>query len=267
MQGSAPFSEAEKPKGKSSTEKFAEAERLHGHLIDSLSETEKAALGLPYVANEPALVRARLRARRLLHEFNHSLPSSIDPPDLQPGEKPKGIGGGQNATDVPPDVMGQERRKIMAKLLNKPLDEMQAVEIEPPFWCDYGTNIKLEGAFYCNWNTSMVDCAEIWIGNGTLFGPNVHIYAGTHSVSVTEREQGIEHALPIKIGRDCWLGGNVTVMAGVTIGDGCTIGANSTVTRDIPSYSVAAGTPARVLKTLQPEERGVEWLQGQKHSQ
>jgi acetyltransferase-like isoleucine patch superfamily enzyme len=77
---------------------------------------------------------------------------------------------------------------------------------------------------------------------------------------VTEREQGLERALPIKIGRDCWLGGNVSVMAGVTIGDGCTIGSNSTVTRDIPAYSVAAGSPARVIKTLADGERGVEWL-------
>jgi hypothetical protein len=154
-----------------STRRFAEADRMYASQCDKLSETEKAKLGLAYLANEPALVRARLRARRILHRFNHSLPSAIDPPDLEQGERAKGIGGSQNATDVPPDVMGSERRQLMAELLGKSLDEMAAVEIEPPFWCDYGTNIVLEGAFYCNWNTSMVDCAEIRIGSGTLFGP------------------------------------------------------------------------------------------------
>lgn len=155
----------------SSTHIFAKADREHGDRAEGLTEIQKANLGLAYLANEPGLVRARLRARRILHKFNHSLPSTVDPPDLKQGERAKGIGGSQNASDVPPDVMGVERRRLMAELLGKGMEEMAAVEIEPPFWCDYGTNIVLEGAFYCNWNTSMVDCAEIRIGSGTLFGP------------------------------------------------------------------------------------------------
>lgn len=133
MQASIPISHAPAPAGRSSTEKFAQADRDHGHKVD-LSETEKASLGLPYLANEPKLVRARLRARRILHSFNHSLPSATDPPDLEPGQQAKGIGGSQNADDVPPDVMGVERRRMMAELLGKEMDEMSAVEIEPPFW-------------------------------------------------------------------------------------------------------------------------------------
>lgn len=96
-----------------------------------------------------------------------------------------------------------------------------------------------------------------------LFPRSVHLYCGTHTVAVTEREGGFERALPIRIGRDCWVGGNVTIMGGVEIGDGCTIGAGSTVTRDIPAYSVVAGTPARVLKTLAPEERGTDFKRKQ----
>jgi maltose O-acetyltransferase len=70
---------------------------------------------------------------------------------------------------------------------------------------DYGTNIKFEGDFYCNFNTTILDCAEVRLGHGVLFGPNVHIYAATHSVSVSEREQGYERALSVSIGRNTWM--------------------------------------------------------------
>lgn len=70
---------------------------------------------------------------------------------------------------------------------------------------DFGPNIKFEGDFYCNFNTTILDCAEVHMGHGVLFGPNVHIYAATHSVSVTEREQGYERALPVSIGTNTWM--------------------------------------------------------------
>jgi len=128
--------------------------------------------------------------------------------------------------------------------------------VEPPFWCDYGTNIHLAGSFYCNFNTTILDCAPVHIGTGTGtgFGPNVHLYAGTHSTAVAEREHGIERALPITIGNNCWLGGGTIVNGGVTIGDNCTIGAGSVVTRDIPPNSIAVGSPCRVMRTLEAWE-------------
>lgn len=144
---------------------------------------------------------------------------------------------------------------MLASLFGVPASNMQVVEIEPPLWVDFGTNIKLEGAFYANWNTTFVDSAEIRIGSGTLFGPNVHVYSGTHSISAAERAKGFERAAPVAIGRDCWLAGNSTVMPGVTIGDNVTIGAGSVVTTNIPSFSVAVGVPARVIRTLAPHER------------
>lgn len=113
-----------------------------------------------------------------------------------------------------------------------------------------------EGPFYANFNFTCLDAAKVTFGSDVLCGPNVHIYAATHSISVTEREDGWERALPVSIGRDTWIGGNVTILAGVTIGQGCTIAAGSIVTRDVPDWSVVAGNPGRVVKTLSPEERG-----------
>lgn len=84
-----------------------------------------------------------------------------------------------------------------------------------------------------------------------LFGPNVSLFSATHDTSVESRRNFVEYALPITIGDDCWIGGNTTVMPGVTIGKGCTIGAGSVVTKDIPEFSVAVGVPAKVIKKLE----------------
>lgn len=83
-----------------------------------------------------------------------------------------------------------------------------------------------------------------------MFGPNVSILSATHQTDVQSRRDGVEFALPVSIGDDCWIGGNVSILPGVTIGNGCTIGANSVVTKSIPPFSVAVGSPARVIKKV-----------------
>ncbi len=98
----------------------------------------------------------------------------------------------------------------------------------------------------------ILDCAIVTIGNRVMFGPFVSIFAATHETEVQSRREGIEYARPVTIGDDCWVGGNVTIMPGVTIGKGCTIGAGSVVTRDVPDFSVAMGSPARVVKRVTP---------------
>lgn len=92
----------------------------------------------------------------------------------------------------------------------------------------------------------------VTIGHRVLFGPNVSIFAATHETDVQSRRDGVEYAKPVTIGDDCWVGGNVSIMPGVTIGNGCTIGAGSVVTKDVPAFSVAIGSPAKVVKKLQP---------------
>jgi acetyltransferase-like isoleucine patch superfamily enzyme len=85
-----------------------------------------------------------------------------------------------------------------------------------------------------------------------MFGPNVSIFAATHETEVQSRRDGVEFARPVTIGNDCWIGGQTTILPGVTIGNGCTIGAGSVVTKDIPPFSVAIGSPARVVKKVTP---------------
>lgn len=126
--------------------------------------------------------------------------------------------------------------------------------IEPPFRVDYGCNIRLGHRFYANFNLTILDCAIVTIGDRVMFGPNVSLLSATHETDVRSRRECIEFAKPITIKDDCWIGGHVVVLPGVTIGEGCTIGAGSVVTKDIPPWSVAMGTPARVVKQVTPME-------------
>ncbi|TKY87661.1 hypothetical protein EX895_003242 [Sporisorium graminicola] len=221
---------------------FDDIDRKYGEKVKTMSEEQKMLVGLPYLANTEHLIRARVKARRLQTEYNQTQPTStLD-------DKAAAMTEGQT-------IMSEDRKRLLADLLEVPVDRVAKMEIEPPLWVDYGTNIKPEGAFYANYNTTILDCSEVRLGDGVLFGPNVSIYCGTHSVSVKERKQGLERSLPVSIGKDTWVGGGTIIMAGVTIGRGCTIGAGSVVTKDIPDWSVAAGSPCKVMRTLTEEER------------
>lgn len=98
----------------------------------------------------------------------------------------------------------------------------------------------------------ILDCAIVRIGDRTKFGPNVSIFAATHPTDIQARRESPDYSKEVSIGNDCWIGGHTVVMPGVTIGDGVTVGASSVVTKDIPSYSVAVGSPAKVIKQLEP---------------
>jgi len=167
--------------------------------------------GAPYRADDPELVAKRARARLLLGRLS----------------------GGDGAV----------------------LDELfgalgEAVEVVPPFFCDYGSNIFVGSRVFVNTDCVILDCARVDIGDDVLIGPGVHLYTATHSLDPAERRTGVEQAAPVSIGSDVWLGGKVVVCPGVSIGAGTTIGAGSVVTRSIPAGVVAAGNPCRVVRTL-----------------
>lgn len=124
------------------------------------------------------------------------------------------------------------------------------VNVNPPFYCDYGTNIEVGDNFYANYNCTLIDVAKIKIGDNCLLAPSVSIYTAGHPVYPTTRNSGYEYGKEVVIGDNVWIGGNVTVCPGVTIGSNTVIGAGSVVTKDIPAWSIAAGNPARVIRTI-----------------
>ena len=122
--------------------------------------------------------------------------------------------------------------------------------MKPPFYCDYGFNVHLGKNVLINYQCVFIDAAPINIGDNTLIGPNCGFYCINHDIDPDKRKAGISHGKAINIGKDVWFGGSCTVLPGVTIGDGCVIGAGSVVTHDIPPYSIAVGTPAKVIKPV-----------------
>ncbi len=122
--------------------------------------------------------------------------------------------------------------------------------IQLPFYCDYGTNIKIGKNTEFNFGVCILDCAEVTIGESCLIAPNVQFYAATHPIDPEVRKSGKELAKPINIGNNVWIGGNSVICPGVTIGDNSVIGAGSVVCKDIPANVVAVGNPCRVVKSL-----------------
>ena len=122
--------------------------------------------------------------------------------------------------------------------------------IEQPFYCDYGYNIHIGENFYCNVNCVILDAAPVTFGNNVFIAPNCGFYTAGHPFDVNLRNQGLEYAKPITIGNNVWIGAQVCVLPGVTIGDNCVIGAGSVVTKNIPDNSLAVGNPCRVIRTL-----------------
>jgi maltose O-acetyltransferase len=124
------------------------------------------------------------------------------------------------------------------------------VDIQPPFFLDYGAHLFLGDQVFMNFNCVILDVNTVHIGEHTMLGPAVQIYTATHPLLAAERIKGPERGLPIRIGKNCWLGGGVIVQPGITIGDNTTIGAGSVVTKDLPANVFAAGNPCRILREL-----------------
>lgn len=129
------------------------------------------------------------------------------------------------------------------------------VWIEPDFKCEFGKNIKIEDDVYINFGCVILDCAEVTIGSHTLIGPNVGLYAANHSIDALERINGGCHGKPIHIGKNVWLGGDVKILPGVSIGDNTIIGTGSIVTKDMPSNVVAAGNPCKVIREITSKDK------------
>ena len=145
----------------------------------------------------------------------------------------------------------EERNRILKELIP---DAGQGLWLQPPFYCDYGSNMKIGENVFFNFNCVVLDVAQVSIGSRTLFGPSVQIYTATHPMDHKERASGLEYAKQIVIGQDVWIGGSAIICPGVTIGDRSVIGAGSVVTKDIPADVFAAGNPCKVIRPLIAQE-------------
>ena len=140
-----------------------------------------------------------------------------------------------------------ERQALMRRILGK---TGQRFKILSPFWCDYGFNIEVGENFFANFNLVILDEARVTFGDNVFIAPNCAFYTAGHPLDVTQRNAGLEYSLPIRVGNNVWIGGNVCVMPGVTIGDNTVIGAGSVVVHDIPAGVLAAGNPCRAIRRL-----------------
>src|SRR5262245_54247025 len=180
------------------------------------SEKAKMLTGELYRASDPELVRDRRRCRSVLRAFN-----------AQEDE--------------------EQRLALLKQLLGGVGD---GAFIQPPFACDYGYNLFIGDGVFVNFNTVILDCAEVRIGDGTQLGPGVQLLAADHPRAPQDRRSLLELARPVSIGSNVWLGAAAIVLPGISVGDDSIIGAGSVVTRDIPSGVMAVGAPCRVVSTL-----------------
>ena len=187
-----------------------------------MNQKDRMLKGLPYLANMDGLFEERQRAKELCYKIN---------------------------TAAPDDLEG--RNTLFSKLLP---NASLKIYIEPPFRCDYGSNIYIGDNFYANYNLVVLDCAKVEIGSNVLIGPNVCITTAGHPVHYLSRRK-YEYADDIKIGNNVWIGANVVINPGVSIGNNSVIGSGSVVTKDIPDDVVAVGNPCRVLRKITAEDR------------
>lgn len=183
-----------------------------------MTEKEKMLAGKMYDPLDPVLTADRKRARLLFQKINQ-----ID------------------------DHEKEKRDQLCYELLGKAGLNLW---IEPPFYCDYGSNIEAGDQFFMNFNCCILDVCPVKIGNNVMFAPGVQVLTATHPLEAKVRNSGLEFAKPITIGNNVWIGGNAIICPGVTIGNGAVVGAGAVVTKDVGDDVFVAGNPAQVIKQI-----------------
>lgn len=147
-----------------------------------------------------------------------------------------------------------DRREAMLRQMFAEVGE--GCYIESPFYANFGGHhVHLGNNVYTNFNLTLVDDTHIYIGDCTMIGPNVTIATAGHPIEPGLRSRGLQYNMPVRVGKNCWLGAGVIVMPGVTIGDNTVIGVGGIVTRDIPSNVVAVGNPCRIMRPVGERDR------------
>ena len=189
-----------------------------------MTNYDKLHTGQIYFPGDPEIHREQTACQEKLYDFNQTRPGEL------------------------------EKRTAMLKEMFAEIGE--GCYIEPPLHANFGGHFVHFGKWiYANYNLTLVDDTHIYVGDNTMFGPNVTIATAGHPINAELRERGLQYNMPVRIGSNCWLGAGVIVMPGVTIGDNTVIGAGSVVTKDIPSHVVAVGNPCRVLREVGEQDR------------
>jgi maltose O-acetyltransferase len=185
---------------------------------DHRSMRDRMLAGEPYIADDPELARDRQHAMALIEAFNRT-----------PASRP------------------DERRRLLTGLLGA---YGERSEIRPPFYCDYGYQIRIGAGTFANFGLTILDVAPVTIGDDVQLGPHVQLLTAAHPLEARPRRAKWESAKPIIINNNAWLGGGVIVCPGVGIGENTVVGAGSVVMRDLPPDVLALGSPARVARRL-----------------
>lgn len=196
-------------------------ERNHERIknMDSKESRERMDSGRLYFPEDEEILKEQRACLELLYEFNQT----------RPGE--------------------MAHRVELTKQMFAEIGEN--CYLEPPFHSNFGgRHVHIGNGVYANFNLTLVDDAEIYIGDHCMFGPNVTVATAGHPIDPELRSQGLQFNMPVRIGRNVWVGAGAVILPGVTIGDNVVIGAGSVVTKDIPSGVVAVGNPCRVLREV-----------------
>lgn len=190
----------------------------------STAMKEKMHTGELYLPGDEEILTEQFQCLELLYEYNQTRP------------------------------LEQEKRQRLMKEMFAEIGEN--CYIEPPFHSNFGgRHCHWGNGVYANFNLTMVDDTHIYVGDQTMFGPNVTVSTAGHPILPELREQVYQYNMPVHIGRNCWIGAGAILLPGVTIGDNTVIGAGSIVTRDIPANVVAVGNPCRVMREIGERDR------------
>ena len=189
-----------------------------------MSSHDQLHTGELYLPMDPSILEEQLACLDRLYTFNQTRPTEL------------------------------ERRQALLREMFAEVGE--DCYVEPPLHTNFGgRHVHFGRQVYANFNLTLVDDTHIYVGDCTMFGPNVVVATAGHPILPELREQGYQYNMPVHIGRNCWLGAGVIVLPGVTIGDNVVVGAGSVVTKDLPDNVVAVGNPCRVLREVGERDR------------